>query len=837
MEMAMTAISPLVMSDSGLERAPAAGRPSELLDAAQVWLGATGPGPQTRLFRRVIHSPEPIQSAQIKLFAESRYHLWFNGRYLGRGPVFHHPHRRPVSEYDLTELWQRGANVIAILVHAPNIPLHNSIPSGNPGLTARIAVTNDLGRHSTWDCDAAWRASDQAGWRTDVPRRGWALGFVEAFDANLAPGDWTHPDFDDSSWPPAQVRPPGAGRFYRLESHIRHLRWRWRPAKPLGIFAVGASYYPLHSPERADDPAAFGAALDEEPWSDDPQLRITDLANHAIRIDGLTCTRGGAVCLDLGKEYVGQIMFKCDCPSDGIIDIGWSELLVNGRPPLMRKNCTYADRLYAVEGTNHWEPINFSGARYLVLVLRGFEGPVTLRQAGMRATEADLDWIGDFHCDQQILNDVWELCAHTLRVGVQEGLMDCPTREQAPYLGDANLMGRWIGLLSGDWGHWRYLIRESFIRQSPDGLLRDAVFSGLRRSLVDYNLLAVIGARDYLRLSGDQETIRHVLPGCRHVFQWFNQRRDNQGLVRVEWEKMRIEGQWEKRYDPASDALPWATNLFIDHPGLGWHNVNEPGIDRRGINAAINALYVVAAKAMAELEEAGGNDGGAWRTAAATTAAAAARFFNPRETAFVDGIRDHGLLTQISQQTNTWCLWAGICPPGLEQAVMQRICRPNDAALTRSGPYFWAYMFPQFARMGMHRQALDHLCALWGRMVDAGATTLWETFAGDELDSRCHPWSAAPMEFLIGEVLGLGGLMGYEKSPAYRPRIDLLRAARGAIATAEGPASIEWGTGEDGSVILQGELPPGMAASLILPDGAALPPVRGSWERRITGKP
>jgi hypothetical protein len=804
-------------------------------EAGRLWLGAAGPGPQTRLFRRVIDSPKAIQRARIGVFAETFYHLWINGHYIGRGPVFHHPHRRPVGWHDLTEFWRAGRNVIAVLVHAPNIALHNSVPSGEPGLTARITARDDRGRDFNWDSDAAWRATNQSGWRTDAPRRGGVLGFIELFDVSGAPRDWRLPGFDDSGWPFAQVQPSSPDVFRWIDSGVPTLRWTWRGAVGvLGLWRVGASSVSSEVPPvgAGAHPADFGKALDAEAWNEDPQLRTQGLIEGTIRIDGLAPDRSAAVCLDLGKEYVGQILFECECPGAGVIDVGWSELLIEGRPPLMRKNCTYADRLYAVKGTNRWEPIGFSGGRYLALIFRGFDGPLTIGRIGMRATEPELNWAGEFHCEDEGLNKIWGLCARSLRVGVQEGLMDCPTREQAPYLGDGNLMGRWVGLLTGDWGHWRYLVRESFVRQSPDGLLRGAVFSGIRHSFIDYNLLAVIGARNYLYLSGDLETIRGVLEGCRRVFQWFDRRRDARGLVQTDWEEMNKTPQIENRFDLGSDQFPWAMNLFIDHPGLGWHNANEPGIDRRGTNAAINALYIVAARAMAELEEAAGHCGDGWRRAADETAAAMGVFFNAQDMAFADGMKEGQRLDQISQQTNTWCLWAGVCPPELERAVMQRVCDDGDARMARSGPYFWTYMLAQLARLGMHRQGLDHLRARWGRMIDVGATTLWETFAGDHLDSRCHPWSAAPAEFLLTEILGLGGLLGQGQSSAYRPRVDLLREARGTIVTAGGPASIGWLTAGD-FITLQGELPEGMAASLILPDGTEFQPVRGKWEHRI----
>src|SRR5690606_31281843 len=159
----------------------------------------------------------------------------------------------------------------------------------------------------------------------------------------------------------------------------------------------------------------------------------------------------------------------------------------------------------------------FTGARYLSLWFRGFDGDVTIRAAGMRATEPALQWDGRFNCSDEALNRVWDLCARTQRVGTQEGLMDCPTREQACYVGDGHPVARWIYQLTGDARHWRYLVREQFARQAANGLIRSTPFSGRDDTLIDYTLLAVIHTREYLRATGDADAVRDLLPACRRV--------------------------------------------------------------------------------------------------------------------------------------------------------------------------------------------------------------------------------------------------------------------------------------------------------------------------------
>jgi hypothetical protein len=41
----------------------------------------------------------------------------------------------------------------------------------------------------------------------------------------------------------------------------------------------------------------------------------------------------------------------------------------------------------------------------------------------------------------------------------------------------------------------------------------------------------------------------------------------------------------------------------------------------------------------------------------------------------------------------------------------------------------------------------------WGPMIDAGATTFWESYAGEW--SMCHAWSCTPTALLSEQVLGI----------------------------------------------------------------------------------
>jgi hypothetical protein len=800
---------------------------------AQVWGGAVGrriwsgaeSGAGTVLLRRSFALEAVPAAATLRLYADFRYQLWVNGVYVGRGPILRHPTELAVDTYEVGALLRPGRNALAVIVHTPGYATHYGIPTGHPGLCAALALPG--GPLLT---DGAWRACRDSGWSHDAPRRSWAIDRVERFTAEPALRGWQQPAFDDAHWPAAEVLPnfpavvPGA--TWR-ERPLPQLAYTELPARLTGAFALRGPVPPLDA-KRAGH--SFATELMAENWQPLPAKRLTGRLDR----DGVTLTPAAGedavvFVADLGAESVGQVIFEADFPGAGTVDCGWSEVLIGDKPEFCRKWACYVDRIVVpAAGPVRWEPLQMTGARHLALVCRGFQGPIRLRWFGLRASQPELPWHGRFHCSDEQLNAIWTACERTVRVGTQEGLMDCPTREQASYIGDGHPNARWLALLTGDLRYWRYLVYEQFRRPWPEGLIRSTLFSGSCGVLIDYDLLAIIGTRDYCRFAGDWQPARELLQPCRNILAWFERHCDARGFFALAWPAMRSAHTNEELYTPGPPPAPPSLNLFIDHPGMGWHNVGEPGVDRRGLNAAINALLIQARRALADLEEAAGDQvrALALRERAGTVAEVCRlRFTDASRGAFCDGVLDGARLPQLSEQTNGWALGAGWADPATARALLARLVGGDDRDVARGGPYFWTYLFPLLLEHGLADLALARTRQLWGRMVAGGATTLWETFTGDQLDTWCHPWSATPLEFLLTGVLGLPAGAG----PWHlRPRYDLLPSAEGAVGTAHGPVTLAWRTVR-GKVQLSGALPAGTTATLWAPTGAPLAEVSGDW--------
>ncbi len=805
----------------------------------RIWLGSDTPGPQTRALRRSFEVVGQPTKATLRLFAEARYLLWVNGSFVEAGPAAHHPMRAPFDTHDITTHLRPGANALAVLVYAGDRGTHQHIPSGEPGLCAKLAWRDERGDQRIVT-DAEWRVTAKTGWVFGTPKRGWALEPIEQFDASLEPRGWREPGFDDAGWASAEVFalgdnvPDGVEAVPRPTPRLRH---QWvLPRAVMGVYAVAGKVEPIDADAGTSDLAEQVLGLAREAPPD--ALRLTeDDTPGALSVAGLTAERGAIVELDLGAFHVGQLVLEAKCPGPGVIDLAWSEALgAGGCVECLRKGTSYVDRLHAISGELAWRPIGFSGMRYVALVLRGFEGTVNIKRLALDATEPDLSWSAAFDCDDEVLNGVWRLCERTIRVGTQDALMDCPTREQATYIGDGQPVAQWIARLTGDTRYWRDLVLEQFRRPAANGLIRSTPYSCFDSTLIDYNLIAILGTRDYLRWTGDRDTVAQVLPAARRVIRWFDEHRDKQGMLAWHWQSDRGERPAEHRFDPDGPCLEHR-NLFIDHPGLGWHNPDDAGIDRRGTNAAIHALLVRARYALADLEDAVGDRLGAQSQRAlaeALSQRAAAMFLDAQRGVFVDGVVAGKPVQQVSEQTNTWAALAGWFDVAGRDAgaALRGLIGTDDPALARSGYYFWLYQLEALAAAGRMPEALAAVRAQWGPLLEAGATTVPETQARDHLDSMCHPWSCVPASFLLTEVLGLGGLETSGGAGAgrrmMRPRIDLLSEASGAMFIREGRCRIAWRR-EGGRVVAEGELPPGVEAGLAWPDGASTPPLAGAW--------
>jgi alpha-L-rhamnosidase len=743
---------------------------------APKWIWDTGSGENRYVwFRRTFDLSENPEEAELRITVDGRYSCWVNGVYLGQGPVPYRPPWHPVDIYKIHAHLRPGKNVIAVLAHNYGRATHTS-SSLQAGVFADAEIVCAGGKSVRLSTDATWKAKAADSWLPHSRRRSWATGFAEDFDARLEPQDWKVANFDDSDWEAAVPRAAKGTKFYP------------RPTPLLEEYFLPASS--IHSVARtgsaADRPEGISvtAWIDKEPHKPAPASLTRKLENALASGKPLSIPAGDgiAITFDLGREWSGQIEFELDAPAGCLVEGVGAERLVDGRAVAGFKNADYAFRYHTREGRQAWRQFTYNGLRYLVLVIRPRKAPVTIHRIGLWVRQSDLPIRGGFKSSDRLWNALYKVSVHTLQISTQEVQVDCPTREQAPYFGDAVWTGLWTAWLTGDTSHLRHLLFLGRTCQDKEGLLRGTPLTGLPgfHILYDYNLIYIWGVAVLYSYTGDIAEVRAALPSVERILKWFVSKLGNDGLVHFDAIRAFEEGKGV---------------LFIDHNGLGWHIQDEPGIDRRGQNAALNLFLLKAIEVYLQLCKAARHTPRVKvdRTTVQTLRKAIHRhFWNPELRVFADARQGNILSDSVSEQTNALAVLFGIIPEKEGREVLRRVLRMNDRPVARCTPYFVIYLADAMIRTGQRLEAVDLIESRWKPMLDAGATTWWECFAGDHLDSHCHPWSSAPLWFALTGILGI-----QPEGPAWKKiRISPLRIrfpeAGGTVITPHGKLSISW---------------------------------------------
>lgn len=142
-------------------------------------------------FRKPFILPDVPGDALLHLFADVRYLLWINGRYVTRGPARFNPKGPEYDTIPVATYLKAGANTVVVLVMAN--ASNGKMMHHAPGLTCRL----DVGEREILRTDQTWVWSSQT--RYASPQVEWG-NVHDRIDTRLEDGDWTKSDYNDSHW-------------------------------------------------------------------------------------------------------------------------------------------------------------------------------------------------------------------------------------------------------------------------------------------------------------------------------------------------------------------------------------------------------------------------------------------------------------------------------------------------------------------------------------------------------------------------------------------------------------------------------------------------------------
>ena len=252
--------------------------------------------------------------------------------------------------------------------------------------------------------DETWKVCRATDWTDAGAKLAEGLDYQEVYDAAYAQDNWNGVKFNDKGWENAAIVgvAPAMPWGDLVRREIPQLaEKRILPTAIVGLF---------NSPDRAKDAAAAQApqlmaesglaALTAGSVSGADKLLIEEGEAHIKTPRG---DRGVTLLLDFGREVFGNVEIGIAGSGTGVIDLGYSELLEDGRVKPNRGEMNYTDRVILKKGRLDWQSFEPRAFRYVQIEFRWCSKTVALEYVRVNQTTYPAAMTATFECSDSIL--------------------------------------------------------------------------------------------------------------------------------------------------------------------------------------------------------------------------------------------------------------------------------------------------------------------------------------------------------------------------------------------------------------------------------------------------
>lgn len=739
------------------------------------------------LFRKPFRLSRQGKSAKALITADSRYKLYVNGHYIGRGPVRYDPAFTFYDEYELAPRLVEGNNVIAAVVHFFGVGNERYI-LGKEGFLFEMSVETEEQKTLAVASDHTWRAFRATAWNQNSQRENFGNGFTEVLDFRRLPQGWTHPGFNDSEWERAFVigAPPQLPWKNLVPRMIPPLAEE--PARPRLILQVGeVKDMPRPNPLAIADQMEKEQILPVETVSVENPAHLLDGSGSPMTVTTPEEGRSATIVLDFGAEAAAMPFLEVEGVDGAEIDVGFSELLHDNKPAVVRpaSGPMYtADRLILRSGPVRWERFFFSGIRFLQLTFRKCRQPVKVRYVGINKINYAYVDQGYFRCSDPLLNRIWEFGQYTTKCCTHDVFVDCPWREKAQWVEMATPLVSYVCFGSRPVAE-QYL-RTLALSQDKDGRFWIPYPSAYYTELPDQTMWWGMHLWLYYLHFGDETTLRDLYPNLIKANEWFEKHLEPPGLLSTAHWYTPI--NFQKKAEHPFVWIDW---------GLTDTYKKLPKSEQFAQGAALNCTYyhflLNAAKIARLLGY--GNSALDFESKAVQVKQAINKIYWSEDDGFYYEDVEH---KQRGDQASILAVVYEIAPKQQWARICKTLMSENYEVGT-SSPYFYIFIFDALEKAGLYDLALAAMRARFGKMLSEGATTAWEGWnLGLEEDkavtgwSFCHAYSAGSTYSLSSAVLGVRPTERGFSSFTVRPQSETLQWAEGTVPTPQGPISVAW---------------------------------------------
>lgn len=428
--------------------------------------------------------------------------------------------------------------------------------------------------------------------------------------------------------------------------------------------------------------------------------------------------------LDLGREIVGFLTLDIFASEQTDINIAYGEHLLNGQ--VLRK---IGDRDFSIDyraraGENKYTNYMLRFAcRYLEL---NSQSPVEINALGIipQSYEAKRR---ELSLENELDAKIYEICVNTLDACMMEHYVDCPWREQCLYAFDSRnqMLAGYLAYEDKNTAYARSNLKLISMDRRDDGLLSICYPSGIDLTIPSFSLHYITALWEYLEASGDKSLIYEVDFKIKEIISTMLKREKNGILYAFEGSN-----HW-CFYD-------WSPHL----------EGRLLGAQDAGKELMLTLLFIYALEnykkicTLCELPFEYDEKIQALRKGTIDT------FFNEKSGLFslsTDEEIYHSL-------PNSLAILLGLVPEQKCVKIAQKIAQGSLISSSLSMKCF-EYDALLSVDKSYISQIKDEIREVYGKMLDFGSSTVWETKEGyeafDNAGSLCHGWSAIVIKYLL----------------------------------------------------------------------------------------
>ena len=673
-------------------------------------------------FNKMVSLDKAPDELIAHISADSKYWLYINGEIVVfEGNVKRGPSKNSgyYDSIDIAPYLQKGKNSICALVWFwDNETSYSYSSSGQGGF-----IFEAIGEGVSIISDKTWKVKRNSAFVDSslYPPNYRLPEYSIYFDAREDMTDWLNEDYDASSWEKAtEYALGGEGAYGKLY--------------PRGIPFLND--YGLKDYENSKDyenytvNKSFGEKITLDiPYNAQltPYLKIIAPAGKKIRITTENTLIGAVSTTYITKE--GEQAFEA---------LGW-----------------------------------FNGEHITYKIPKG----VTVVSLKYRETGYDSSFCGDFKCDDEFMNSLWQKSLRTLYVTMRDNFMDCPDRERAQWWGDvtSEMIMTMYSMDSNSYLLYQKGVEAMISHIDDTKVLQTVVpISGDYFELPVQQLAGIVGFLTYYEYTGDKAFVEKVYGASLDYLKLWEI--DENNLV------VHREGSW-------------------DWPDWG---------KKADMTAIENAWVYYALSATEKMAEVLGKDKDT-------------SFITERKEAIAKGYEtlwtDEGFKSEDvknpDDRANALAVLAGLAKKEQYATIKNVLVTTKN-----SSPYMEYYVLEALCKMGEYEAAYDRIKNRYESMMNEDYSTLWE-FWDEWQGTKNHAWSGGPLVIMSKHFAGITPLnAGYEKVEI-APQYTLSDSMNCTVPSVKGLITLNYAKA-DSEYVIDLTLPKSMKAVLYVPENAVV---------------